>query len=288
MLFMQKHYSEFFQYINSSKFKLIFHEYIYQNNGNYTLLPKHLNINDYFKEVAASTSKMNFADKYFFVFCKTLLEGYHLNELIKWAECIKLNRSFLSYHYAEKIFKFINKNLLDYKFNEYIDIKFTKVKSNFLKIPEHILKCIKLSFYISVSQLNSCINFLINLLDQEKIFSKTINRIEISIDNISTSKGQNTLLHIFFNYCSTNQKNIKNCISSISKIISPFTMPVKHDYSLNIADGITITQGFRIYKKYLNLLDILSEIYSVKCDYSFHVADLYELQGIYKESYTSV
>ncbi len=194
-----------------------------------------------------------------------------------WEKRIIAGNSFSCYNCARVVFEGFAK--IHYPLLQILnEEKYRAVLKAFIDLEYDFKSFFKLSVFTDFSNLYLQIEDLLNLFNNNSRLFKNIERLEIAKENFGGQGESNKLfpkLSIFFD-----NKEVTNIHDSalievidISKgIFMPGNsncLPKQLKYLGVLTDNITISQGYKGYKQFLELVDKLDEVYDFNSNYAF-------------------
>lgn len=260
----------------------------YLNNYNIELVNRSKKLDTLIAQKKSDLQKLNIASFNLCAFCKVCIEEMRqlhisspqdiaeLSDLLNsWEELIKLGNSFATYDYAKAAIEIITAS--GFPFLEKIySPKYAVILEAFKAIPQPAKAFIRLNNY-SVKQnsytlLSSLFDFFTKNLD---VFH-FVERMEISKDEMTIDTPRNEeypAFSIFFDYNDLSNRNSDIINKVIDHIMFAETScaekVISSAYAFQVTRTTTLSQGYKNYKRYLQLMDILNIIYNKDTNYAF-------------------
>ncbi len=274
---------EFIQAITG--FNHLFHECVVNQFSLVTVKKKYV-LAHYFDVHKNSFFHLNKACYNLQAFCETCLDncqelanydkgiGTLRTTAVSWKNKILDGCAFLTYSDAEFVITGLIRSGYDFH-GKLFSAKYQAVPKLFLDIPSPIKSSVRIDFYGFRFDKYVLLKILIQTFQQNQDLFQFVECMEIAIDDsdllgMMPSAGGPSI-SIFFDRDLVQKHDdaiinlFRTCIPTVS---SNYTYPYNIEFS-QVIDDMVFSQGRRNYKKFLQLLSIIDEIYDRNCNYAF-------------------
>jgi hypothetical protein len=269
-------------------YSTLFHE-CYYNNYSLVLTNKRLDLSVFIQNRKQLMNKLNIASYNLQAFCRLCLQDSRLKEQMSdtvigsldqicnnWAQQIKEGNSFLTYDYAEVIINTLTQ--AEYPFIEklYTD-QYKVIPAAFVSIPFNSKSFTRIHNYSDPARLPMLLDGLFNLFHKDRALYYYIERIEIARNDfplkLESSNEEYPLFSIFFDHRIVNTGS-HPVIRELTERIKPLldngdAREVRLSYSFPVYADTAISQGFKNYKRFLDLVGALDNVYERETNYAF-------------------
>ncbi len=193
-----------------------------------------------------------------------------------WREQINLGNSFLTYDYAEVCMGLLteaNYPLLDQLRSD----QYRLIAQRFVDIPLACKAFVKVSSYVDFEQAQVVLDGLVAKLAGQPGLFRYVERIEMARTDFPLTLESGEIDYPTFSLF-LDQQAVQTrqhpLIGEVVTLVREATeglphRPVQSDYNHAITSTITVSQGYRNYKKYLRLLDLLDSVYTRDSNYAY-------------------
>lgn len=264
----------------------IFHE-PYPNNYSIVLKNKYHNNELYGKGNLELFFGLNKASLNLQVFCKLCLSEIEnewksfdsvIFEQLKyinsvWSKLNKGGNSFLTYIPAKALVEGLR--ALGYPFDEKLEEKIV-VKNAFVQLlPYEAKALIRIGLFIDFKDLYELLFKLNKEISKCEELSKYIERIEIAKEDFKAEKPIYSFPKININMNPYLVRSVDHeCLDKLIGILDDLMKDIQpldmyEDYSFKVKENIIMSQGYRNYKQFLDLLNNLDSVYDSSSNYAF-------------------
>jgi hypothetical protein len=174
---------------------------------------------------------------------------------------------------VQELIPYLEKNIINQKFSAYLIENAPEIVDLFHHVPESNLTQIRLNVYLEFTALNNYLYRVLQLLLDNQDLNETIYRIEVANDEIARQDNASFATLIIYLVPFTNigsSEVLQKLLSSLSLIFPTIpTANLNTEFAYGWLPAVTVTQGFKLYKRYLNILGLLDKIYDKKTNYAF-------------------
>lgn len=272
-------------------FEELFHP-TYQNNYTIELVNKGIELKSLIEKKKNDLNFLNIASFNLCSFLKICLDEIKVtnaqgqekidlirNILEKWTTAIANGNSFLTYDFAKEaisIFKDLDVNFL----SKLKSPKYEVIPHAFKTIPKAFRAFVRLNNYSSDSDSLVVLSSLFDYFACHPEVFNYVERIEIAKKDFpfeTASNEEYPVFSIFFNYNTVADPLSDAVLRTVERFISVgsdvINMKNSGEYSFQVATNTTLSQGFKNYKRFLLLMDILDEVYYKEKNYAFVLPD---------------
>ncbi len=176
---------------------------------------------------------------------------------------------FLTYPYAAGIFELLHQ--LGFPLEERLQER-PRVRNSFINLPFHVKSFVRISLVVPHQQLPKVLSDLIQaFLEDENLFYY-VERVELAAGR-GKELPQSPTLHVCLNArVVTTHRHV--VIKEILAKILPLTrsLPLSqasHWHGMSAGKNVFLSQGYNTYKRFLQLLGVLDEVYQKNNNYAF-------------------
>ncbi|MCX2431621.1 hypothetical protein [Pedobacter sp. GR22-10] len=260
----------------------------YQNNYTIELVNKSIDLSPLIAKKKKDLNFLNIASYNLCAFMKICLADIRNNThhdysrvesievvLEKWGNAIANGNSFLTYDFAKESIAVLEKldPLLLFKLKS---PKYEVIPYAFKNIPKPFRAFVRLNNYSSESDSSNMLSSLFNYFAENPDVFKFVERIEVAKKELpfeTVSTEEYPLFSVFFNYDTVESPSNEAVIRTVEHFVdmgsSALNMSNSGDYSYHVAKNTTLSQGFKNYKRYLLLMDILDDVYHREKNHAF-------------------
>jgi hypothetical protein len=269
----------------------LFNEII-PNNYSLVSVNNRISQEDYVARQSDSLRKLNVANYNLYRFCEIQYrmaqwDDQHLLKdveaaLGKWENLIKAGNSFLCFNFASFVihsFSQINYPIIKVLHEE----KYRVISETFMNIKDWVKSFFKLNIYISHENLYERLGGLMEYFHTHAELFSYIEKLEIAKEYFPVdSKGNASsfpAISLFFDHhevvtrghpaLQKVTKGVKKALALTECLEDLDSGPVSAPYAELLGFNMTLSQGYQSYKKYLALIQVLDEVYDVKCNYAY-------------------
>lgn len=201
-----------------------------------------------------------------------LLEINNINN--SWDLHNKDGNFYLTFNYAERIIENLKKLDYDIKQKTY---EHAIVKRLFVDVPENVKSFIRINIFLNFSEVYTFFeNFLATVCLEKQLFS-LVDRIDLALEtyynDAETIDSRFSTFNVYLNperVRSSSDKLLAKLLSKTEILIQNFTnKEVPCNYSFPYAKNTSIIQGNTNYKRFLNTLEFIDDVYDKKSNYAF-------------------
>jgi len=257
----------------------------YANNFSIVLANKKVNLAESKESVSSAMRRLNVANFNLYRLCNLLTEEKSLDQLPqkdellnvlgRWKKLIDAGNSFLCFDYAQTVVKGMElagipiiKTLEEPRYvaivNEFKSLSF-KFKSFF-----------KLSVYGGFDDLYACLENLFDSFNENPQLFYYLERCEVAKEHFPTDMSQNSALFpvfsIFFDKTVVTSRHnpLPGIVAKeIREVFANAKEPDSMMYLDSLGKGVTISQGYKSYKKFLKLIKVIDEVYDAETNYAY-------------------
>lgn len=247
------------------------------NNFVYLLIPKYYNKEQYHEQIKNAMQSLNLIDLEMLKQCHKLIGNNKCSDLFGWAKGISDKRNLGGIYYAQKVTQYIEKEIINESFINFIKRNNASLLEKAVNVTDYCLKLIRINVYINPIHVNEALDMLIaEMKTGSSKFVDCIERIEIAKENtqvMNQEKSYPTIiiyLHDKLGFNDIVTDHILFLVEKLNKLFDKFSCKeINDEFSYCYTQHITVTQGYRLYKKYLTLLGIIDQLYSKESNYAF-------------------
>lgn len=266
----------------------LFHK-CYTNNYTFEFVSRKIDLVALVEERKNSLKVLNQGSYDLYLFCIQCLaeikatgqldneKAFRVNTVLKnWRNLLHGGNSFATYDYAQEVVKVIHQFGFPFIEKLYLQ-KNKKILDTFNGVLTKYKYFVKIACYGDEVDLEIYLSRLLEILQHIEILD-AIERVEVARTDfplcIKNGEGY-PLFSITFDYLKINCPDHPLVI----KLIDLFGSPVETSsnfarnisYSKEVSANLTLSQGFKNYKKYLGLLNILDKAYDRRDGYAFQI-----------------
>ncbi|WDF77681.1 hypothetical protein PQ469_27715 [Mucilaginibacter sp. KACC 22773] len=200
-----------------------------------------------------------------------------INTVLKnWRYLIKGGNSFATYDYAAEITHSIK--MFGYPFLEKLQSpEFKHIPAAFVAISGNYKYFVRINCFLPSVFFEEAFSIVLDILESNYLIYSAIERIEVAKEDFPLSIDNREpfpTFSIIFDYSMVSSPEapvIKNFIALYNKKIAHLKSGLNFNYfySKNVGHGLTLSQGFKNYKRYLKLIDQLDNVYDESDNYAF-------------------
>jgi len=272
---------------NIANYNALFHP-SYLNNYNIELVNKSQILDKLMSQKRDDLQKLNIASYNLCAFCgicalemsqqmiSSADEIIKLNEVLAiWKELIKRGSSFATYDYAKLAIEIIIDSgfpLLEKLFSS----KYHVIIDAFRNIPEPAKAFLRLNSYSRKDDRTEMLTSLFDFFSRNPDIFEYVERVEIAKDEMAIDTfgdEEYPVFSIFFDYNAlSNRKSsiIRGVIEHIKLVeASQVEGDTPYLYAFQVTNSTTLSQGYKNYKRYLELMNVISTVYDKETNYAF-------------------
>ena len=265
----------------------LFHEPM-PNNFSIVLTNKEINLGQYIDDYSESLKQFNVVNFNLFRFCELKIDEVpwvdETNEqnareaLAKWQRLMNAGNSFLCFQYVSYLIRaFIENN---YPVLEVLrEPRFSPIIEKLVDIDHWVKSFFKMGLYLDFDTFYEHFDQFLAALDEKSDLFEVVDKLEVAREFFPTdqrkSNGPQVVLSIFFN-ADRVQKPEDWALSTMTTLLTDVFLigqaPTKieqTDFLDLVHPNICLSQGFKAYKKYLNLLGEIGHIYDEASNYAY-------------------
>ena len=263
----------------------LFHDPI-PNNYVWLLIPKNKDKEAYISRFALQTSCLNKADGFLFNTCKLMLNRlgfsltHHVYQTIDYWRtglCGQYRSNIDDIYLAERVVEEIQTKLPEGSdFPSVIRKESPEVIDKFINIPEQIKSLVRVNLYLPHEQVRNCLATLLREISSSgSSLLMLVDRIEIAKVGLTDNNQVNYPTLIIYLAPEANNMNNLHIVRSLLKLTAsvateyPPAPLLNSEYSDCWLLNTTVTQGFRLYKRYLAILGVLSSVYDAHWNFAY-------------------
>ncbi|MBM3809155.1 MAG: hypothetical protein FJW22_13300 [Acidimicrobiia bacterium] len=236
----------------------------YPTNYVYQLVPLRRDLDIYLRRLSgtrAGWAKINAADKALRAICEQDADDKRLGPrnaraqgaLRDWAATAAVGRNLRCVDHAERYTR--ARHGADPAFCVWLRRKAPTARAQFKKLPRSLLGQVRINLYLSEQDAHKALTAICAELAKRR---GLIERIEISITGIEKHESTYPTLIIYLR----SARSVPRVTAELGPVLSKFrARRVREEYAQPWLRQGTITQGFRLYKRYLKLLGLLDVFY---------------------------
>ncbi|MFB0494834.1 hypothetical protein ABID99_001071 [Mucilaginibacter sp. OAE612] len=200
-----------------------------------------------------------------------------INTVLKnWKYLIEGGNSFATYDYAAEITRSIK--TFGYPFLEKLQsVEFEHIPAAFTAISGKFKYFVRVSCFLQPFFFEEAFSIALNILENNISIYAAVERIEVAKKDfpLSIDNGEPfPIFSIIFDYNKVpgpDDSIIKHFIALYNQKTQHLGsgLTTEYPYSKNVGEGLTLSQGFKNYKKYLKLIDELDHVYDRSDNYAF-------------------
>lgn len=265
----------------------------YSNNYTHAFVNKDKELADIVEKRKSSLSLLNQGsyDLYdFCIACLTEFKDQHsllqseyqkINIIVKnWRNLLRSGNSFTTYEYFSAVVSFLKS--WNFPFIDKLhQLKNRYILNSFLDVSKHYKEFVKVGCYGDRDQMHEYLDKTLKILKENNHILNAIERLELArldFPLIINSEEKYPLFSITFDYDIVTRP--------YHPIVSEFVELFCHrdadqdwtvglEYNLAVTSNLALSQGFKNYKKYLNVMGILDSQYDKEQNYAFIKKDLF-------------
>jgi len=200
-----------------------------------------------------------------------------INTVLKnWRNLIKGGNSFATYDYAAEIIRSIK--AFDYPFFErLLSAEFGYIPEAFVGISDRYKYFLRVSCFVPAGSFEEVFPIILDIIKETPLIFNSIERIEVAKNDFPLNTNSMEVFPTFsiiFDYNAVSHPNDPP-VSEFISLYNQRTAYLKSDtiynyaYSKTVGDNLTLSQGFKNYKKYLKLINQLDNVYDKLDNHAF-------------------
>jgi hypothetical protein len=249
----------------------------FANNTSNVYLKKQTDREHYFVRLNKLYAELNRADLNLKNFIQQLnIEKFKLGEidevLAQWDTFIQKNVNLVGVFYVKSIIEKFNANDIDIV-GHISDIK-KELLLDFISIPEETKSLLRINICAPYENTTHYFEQLVNEVFSNEAAFSLLERVEIARPRIPGAFVNYPTLILYLNpndgnkTGSTEIKMMSNLLNAtFDNVKNP--LEIAHDYADPWNHFVNITQGFKLYKVYLQLLEQLDQVYAKEFNYAY-------------------
>lgn len=254
------------------------------NNYVYILVPQKTDLKAYLDDIANQTFPLNHADMGLLEFCKNFFKENIIEAIVKWEKCLESKVNLLSVHYAKSTVEYIEQEILKENFSNYAMRVNPKIINNFISIPGNSLKSFRINLYLYTEHVYKILKRIISDFILQPELSILLERIEIAKEGLKNPENNNFPKLII--YLKSDFLNYKEyfllLIKYLRKIMGKNNDKANDEYSFLYSNSMTLSQGFKLYKRYLKMLNVIDVVYAKEANWAFYIEQSVNITSIIK------
>lgn len=256
---------------SSEEYQDIFHT-PYPNNFIYMLVPKYHSLKSYAEKISKITQPLNIANLGLLTLCEELIDDKQYQPIKDWRQMIDNKTNLNSIFYAQTVLQYMEQYIFKTTTHVFIKKHIPRLLEKFIDVPDEVLKLSRINIYIDLERSCYMVKQLVDFFQENRGCLAYIDRLEIAKENLENldNKDYPKLIIYLSSNNSVNSKNFQYFLQTVKDLLSGNQKAViNEEYSFPWTASATLTEGYRLYKRFLNLLGILNEIYDESCNFAF-------------------
>jgi|GEM_PF-3219142 len=254
------------------------------NNFVFMLVNKSYDLQDYLGYIATLTSPMNESNREIKDFAERLAHSASGNTrkelapyLEEWEKVIECRNNFLGFEKAKRVSEALSEYGID--LGAELQAERSGIIDRFTRIPDGVRGVLRINICLPYSEILDCLSSFLKTIHPGSEEFQLISRIEVAKPPFSDNvKVVYPTLIVYLKEAADLPENhslLTTLITGLGNVLRDQTWENKIDstYSDLWMPFVTITQGFKLFKRYLHLLDALDSVYDVKRNYAYLKSD---------------
>lgn len=156
------------------------------------------------------------------------------------------------------------------RFSHWLRRRDPRLIRRFAKLPGNLLGQIRINAYLSHDDVLPCLDEWVQKLASSKNLQDRIERLEVAIRDLPQHEALYPTLIVYLR----SSRSIPVIRDALEPILGRFRVRkhAREEYAEVVMPHATVTQGFRLYKRYLRLLGLLDELYDARTNYAYRLA----------------
>ena len=264
----------------------LFHP-VFPNNFSLISVNNEVDLKQNKSEVAEAMRQLNVANFNFHRFCtlqaaklkweNEALKAQVDSMLLQWKKLIDAGNSFLSVDFAESVvagFQVEGYPILDVLNRD----RFNVIIQAFLDLEFRFKSFFKLSVFVGFDKAYDRLAVINEYFVSNPDLFSSIERIEVAKEHFPMDKKVSPVpfpaFSIFFNRGDIHDLDhpaLKETIDHLRADTNDGSLPKAAEYTDLIAPGITLSQGYKLYKKFLAIIGVIDKVYDQRTRYAYLV-----------------
>lgn len=239
------------------------------NNYVHLLVPRHRDMGEVVRAIAEATAPLNRADEALLGCCAELLAGHHdpLGEqaLEGWRGCIRRRVNLQGIRWASEVAARLGAGERGaISLPERLHREHPEVLASFRSVPRSLLELVRINGYLRPEQLVGVLGRITADL-RDPTLAAAVERIEVArlARGIEPGAIDHPTLIVYLRAEVMTDESLAAAIEHLVErfaAVGPALTP-RAQYALPLAHDATLTQGYFLYKRYLQLVGLLDELY---------------------------
>jgi hypothetical protein len=241
------------------------------NNWVHMLVPRHRDVTGYVREIEESTEPLNRADAALLEVCAGLIEATPNagagHALAMWRDCVARRRNLDGVRWARELV-----GRLGIPFAGWLAERHADVLDRFRAVPTSIRDLVRINGYLSSAQIEPCLASIAAVL-RAGVVPLPIERLEVARLSEPVSRPTFPTVIVYLSastVAAASDRDLETTLGVFLGILEALepSSAVFAEYALPVAHNTTLTQGFTLYKRHLELVGILGELYDPAHDHA--------------------
>jgi hypothetical protein len=196
----------------------------------------------------------------------------------RWSKAVAEGDSFLTFEFANEVVTKIRQ--LNFPYDEVLNSsKYEVIPKAFKNIDHYVKGFVKISIFADYHEARLLMERFIDLMEKNPLLFYYIERVEMAKqifarpDISAFNEHSHPALTIFFDskIVSVNfHPAVNELLEKLMPLVEPVTeMSFDDKFSSHIGKNTTLSQGYRNYKRFLDLVGVIDDVYDKKTGYSF-------------------
>lgn len=233
----------------------------FPNNFVRLLVPRERELAAYVAQIKASTEALNHADEGLLGCCAAQLvaapDPVAERALEAWRDCIRRRVNLQSIRWASAV-------MARLPLQPRLEHEHPDVLARFRDVPRTLLEVVRLNGYLAPDRIAPTLRALTEDL-RDPVLAAAVDRIEVArlLPDVDPAANDYPTLIVYLETRATTDDALAWTIEHIASRFeaSPAAPNLRPQYACRLTPNATLTQGFYLYKRYLDLVGLLDELY---------------------------
>jgi len=247
----------------------------YPNNFVILLIPRRHDLARYLDDLGTATAPLNHADRSLIRYCKKLSRKAPTpcgtSDLIEWESCIKNKTNLIGIKFAMEVAQHLERSgVLPCPFAEHVRAERPNIIQAFVSIPESFQRVTRVNAYLDRPSRDRALGAVLEQVHQHPELALCIDRIEIAkdLEPVASSTVPYPTLIVYLDVAAAGLLDALAQLRGILVRHDPYA-PLRTTFAYAWTESSTLTQGYFLYKCYLQLLGVLEAVYDPHSNYAF-------------------
>jgi len=250
------------------------------NNYVHVFIPAHRGTREVLSGVHRAAQPLNEADSRFYSYCKAYAQEHPelmcreaLQALIDW-RAMQNSGAFLEGAASMETLLDLWESKLGHAFYQQLQKDAPNLQEAFVQMPPSLIHVLRLNLYVPPNLVVSFLLRIVGFLQNDTSMASLVERIDVArvSPRSSTEHTFPTLIiYLDFDYASAHASALDFMKSWLREPLSQLSpsQALNTEFADHWHRSATVTEGFRLYKRYLRRLGCLSRVYDPKRDFAY-------------------